>query len=174
MFQRSRYKVLINLDHIVVSFFLLLQDFQCFLCVSRCNNTVRYLSLDQKCCIFITHIRKRNKITKRGHSVSTACSCIRTCKRGKILPVHIIYPVDLCQSLCKRKSYSSTGRRYMFKRCSCRKSCCFLQIGYQLPAIKSIQEIDISRSSGKDLYRKLRSVCHINFCRFLIRVTAIF
>ena len=46
VFQRSRYKVLIDLDHIVVSFFLLLQDLQCFLCVSRCNNTVRYLSLD--------------------------------------------------------------------------------------------------------------------------------
>ena len=79
VFQRSRYKVLIDLDYIIVSFFLLFQNLQSFFCVSRCDHTIGYLSLDQKCCIFITHIRKRNKITKRGHSVSTASSCISAC-----------------------------------------------------------------------------------------------
>ena len=65
VFQRFRNIILINLDHIIVALFLLFQDLKCFLCVSRRDNSVRNLPLDQHCRILVTYIRKRNKITER-------------------------------------------------------------------------------------------------------------
>ena len=62
--QRFRNIVFIDLDHIVIAFFLLLQNFKSLLCISRCDHTIRNLSLDQHCGIFVADIRKRNKITK--------------------------------------------------------------------------------------------------------------
>ena len=174
VFQRRRYIVRVDLDHIVISFFLLFQNFQCFFCISRCDYTIRNFSLDQHCCILITDIRKRNKITERGHSVRTSCSCICTCKRRKLFPVHIIYPVDLCKCLCKRKSYRSTSRRNMFERSSRRKSCGFFKITYKLPAVKCIKKINISRFSGQNFDRKIFSLFHVDSGRFLIRVASVF
>ena len=99
MFQWSRYIIRINLNHIIISFFLLRQNLQSFRCITRCNYTVRYLSLDQQGGIFVAYVRQRNKITERRHTVCTSCSCVSTGNRREVFPVHIIYPVDFCQCL---------------------------------------------------------------------------
>ena len=54
----------VNLDHIVIALFLLLQNFKSFLCISGSDHAIGYFSLDQKCCIFVAHIRKEMKSPK--------------------------------------------------------------------------------------------------------------
>ena len=174
MFQWSRYIIRIDLNHIIISFFLLFQYLQCFLCISRCDHTIWNFPFNQHRSIFVTYIWKRNKIAKRRHSVCSSSSRICTCQWGKFFPVHVIYPIDLCQCLCKRKSYCSSCRRNMFERSCCRKSCCFLKITNQLPAVKCIQKIDITRFAGKYLDWKILSFFHIDSGRFLIWVTSVF
>ena len=168
----SRFVVLINLDDIVIAVFLLFENLQCLLCISRSNHTVGNLSLNQRSGIFVADIRQRNKITKGRHSVCTSRSRICTCDRREIS--HIIHPVNFLQYIIHRETNCGTCRRYMFKRSSCRKTCCLFQLTHQLPSIESIQEVDISRSSAEHLNRKFGTVCHINSGRFLIWVASIF
>ena len=174
MFQRSRYIFRVNLDHVVVTLFLLLQNFKSFLCISGSDHAIGYFSLDQKCCIFVAHIREGNEITEGGHSVSTSGTGIGAGKRGKLFPVHVVYPVDLRQGLCQRKSDCCSCWRNMLEGSCCRKSGCFFQIAHQLPAVKCIQEVDVSRSSGKNFDGKLASILHVNSGRFLVGIAAIF
>ena len=171
---RSRYISRIDLNHVVVSFFLLMKDLQSLLGIARSDDPVGNLSFDQKSGIFIAGIGKGDEISEGRHTVCASGSRIGTGQRGEVFPVHIVYPVDLCLGLGKRKTNSSTCGRYMLKGGSCRKAGLFFQTAYQLPAVESIQEIDITRFAGKHLDRKLTSVFHINAGRFLVGVASIF
>ena len=123
----------IDLDHIVVAVFLCFQDFQSFRLISRSDNTVRNLSLDQFCGISVTYVRQRYKITERRHTVSAAGSGVSTCQRGQIS--HIVYPVDLSLHLIQRKTYSGTCWRNVLEGGGCRKSGSFFQLTDKLPAV---------------------------------------
>ena len=169
---RSRLIGRIDLDDVVGAFFLLLQQFQCFIGVAGSDDTVGYLSLDQAGGIGIADIRQCNEVTEGGHSVCTTCSRISTCQGRKLS--QIIHPVDLRQSITQRKSYRSTGRRHMFERSGCGKSCSFLQLFYQLPAVESIQEIDISGLAVQHGHRQITAVFHEDSGRLLVRVTSVF
>ena len=162
----------IDLYHVIISFFLLLQDFQSLRLISRSNHAVGHLALNKPCRIHITDVGQRNKVSKGRHPVCSSGSCIGTGQRGKLSKV--VHPVDFRQRLGKRKPYRSTCRRYMLEGCSCRKSGGFLQLADQLPAIEGIQEINVSRPSVQYLDRQFASVCHIDPGRLLIRVTSIF
>ena len=151
-----------------------MKDLQSLLGIARSDHTVRNLSLDKKSGIFVTGIGKSNEISEGRHTVCASGSCISTGKRGEVFPVHILYPVDFCQCLGKRKTDCRTCRRYVFKGSRCRKSGFFLQTAHQLPAVERIQEIDITRFAGKYLNGKLTSIFHINAGRFLIGVASIF
>ena len=139
-----------------------MKDLQSLLGIARSDDPVGNLSFDQKSGIFIAGIGKGDEISEGRHTVCASGSRIGTGQRGEVFPVHIVYPVDLCLGLGKRKTNSSTCGRYM------------LQLFYQLPAVESIQEIDITRFAGKHLDRKLTSVFHINAGRFLVGVASIF
>src|SRR5699024_4660164 len=62
--QRSRNVVRINLNHYVFSALLLPQDFHSLICESGSDHSVRYLSLDNGCCISVADIGERDKITE--------------------------------------------------------------------------------------------------------------
>ena len=147
MLQGSRHKLRIDLDHVVISFFLLCQDIKSLLGISRSDHAIGNLSLDQHGGIPVAHIRQRDKIPKGRHPVCPPGSGIGTGQRRKVLPVHVIHPIDFCQRLCQRKSHGGACRRYMFKGGSRRKSGSLFQVPYKLPAIKGVQKVDISRLS---------------------------
>ena len=172
--QRRRNVIRIDLDHIVIAFFLLFENFQSFFCIAGSDHAVRNFPFDQQSRIFVADIRQRDKITERRHTVRASGSGISTGDRGKVFPVHIIHPVDLCQCLCQRKSYRSSCRRYVFKRSCRRQTCGFFQISYQLPAIESIQEINIAGFSAEHLNGKVSSVCQVDPGRLLVGVAAVF
>ena len=171
MLDWSRYIGRIDLNNIVIALFLLHQKLDCLVCITRCNYAIGYLTLDESCCILITHIGKCNEITEGRHTVSASCSRIGTCQWRKL--AEIIYPVDLRQCIVKRKSHSRTCRRYMLEGSCCRKSGCFFQLLYKLPAIKCIQKVDITRLAIDHLDWKLASILHVDTRWFLIRVTSI-
>ena len=56
VFQCSRYIIRIDLDHIVIAVLFLFQNLKCLRLISRCDHTVRNLSLDQSGCIYIADI----------------------------------------------------------------------------------------------------------------------
>ena len=62
--QRSRYVIRIDLDHIVISLFLLFQDLQRFVCISGGNDAVGHFALDQLRGICVADIGKSDKISK--------------------------------------------------------------------------------------------------------------
>ena len=130
---RLRFVRRIDLDHIVVAVFLCFQYLQSFRLISGSDHTVRNLSLDQFCCICVTYIGQRYKITERRHTVSTAGSGVSTCQRGQIS--HIVYPVDLSLHLIQRKAYSGACRRNVLEGGCCRKSGSFFQLADKLPAV---------------------------------------
>ena len=169
-FQISRNIISINLNHTVVTILLCFQNLQSLLRIRRSNNTVRNLFFNQKSSSFITFIRKRNKITKRRHSVSTPGTSISTSHRRKL---HTDSKINLFKSVRKWKPHSRTSRTHMLKRSSRRKSSSFFQFLHKLPTIQSIKQINVSRSSIQNRNRKI-AIFHKNPGRFLIWITTIF
>ena len=62
--QRRRHIVRIDLDHIVIAFFLLFEDLQRLRLITRRDHTVGHLSLDQSRRIHVTDIGQRDKIAE--------------------------------------------------------------------------------------------------------------
>ena len=62
----------------------------------------------------------------------------------------------------------------MLKRSGCGKSRSFLQLLDQLPAVESIQEVDISGLAVQDGNRQVTAVFHEDSGRLLVRVTSVF
>ena len=153
MLNRCRTVIRIDLNDIVVSFLFLLQDLQCFLSVARSDHTIRYLTFNQHRSIAVANIRECNKITERRHTVCTSCSRVGTCQRRKF--TLIVHPVDLRKCLIKWKSNCRSCRGNMFERSRRRKTCRLFQLLYQLPAIESIQKVDIARTAAQYLNRQI-------------------
>ena len=106
--QSCRHIIRIDLDYIIIAFFLLLQQFQRFRLISRSDHTVGYLSFDQTGRVHVTHIGQCDKIAEGRHSVCASGSCISACERRKIS--QIVHPVDLRKCISKGKSYRSSCR----------------------------------------------------------------
>ena len=98
--QRSRYIIRIDLDYIVISFFLLFQDLQRFVRISGSDDSVGYFALDQLRGICVADVGKSDKISERGHAVSASGSCVCACQRRKFSQVS--HPVDFCQRIGQR------------------------------------------------------------------------
>ena len=62
----------------------------------------------------------------------------------------------------------------MLKRGSRRQPCSLLQFLHQLPSVKRIQKINISRLPIQNTNRQFTPILHINPGRLLIRITSIF
>ena len=62
----------------------------------------------------------------------------------------------------------------MLKGSSSRQAGSLLQLLHQLPAVESVQEIDITGTAVQNLNRQLCAVAHVNTCAALIRIAAIF
>ena len=110
----------VDLDDIVVAFFLLFQNFKCFFCISWSNDTVGNLAFDELCGIRVADVGQCDEITKGRHSVSASCSCISTCQRGEL--AEIINPVDFCECIGQWKTHCSSCRGYMLERSGSRKT----------------------------------------------------
>lgn len=52
---------------------------QCFIGKSRSDDTVRNLTFDQRCGVFVADIRKCDKVAERRHTVCASGSCISAC-----------------------------------------------------------------------------------------------
>ncbi len=170
--QRIRYIVRVNLDHIVVPFFLLPQQIQRFLRIAGSDDAVGHFSFDQSGGICVTDIGEGDEIAEGRHTVSAPCPCISACKRRQLS--QIVHPVDLCQGIRERKPYGSACGGYVFEGCSGGEPGGFFQFPYQLPAVEGIEKIDIAGLSGKYLDRKVGSVFHIDAGRFLVGVASVF
>ena len=159
---------------IVVAVSFGFQDFQCFVCVAGSDDTVGNFSFDQSCCCFVTNIAQCDPVAEGGHSVCTSCSCISQCQRGFIQTFDIIYEASLFQVIAHRCTYCCGCGRNVFEGCCCGHAQSFFDFLYQLPAVKSIQEVDVTGSAGQDFDGQFLVTVHVDFCRFLVGVTTIF
>ena len=132
-FQRIRLIRGIDLNHIIIPFFLLLQDFQSLVRIAWGDYPVGYLSFNQPCRIGIADVGKGNKIAEGGHAVCPSGPCISTGKRRKLSQV--IHPVNLCQGVGQRKPHCRACRGNMLKGSGRRKAGRLLQLFHQLPAV---------------------------------------
>ena len=171
-FQFCRTVCRINLNDIISTLPLGLEDFQCLRLIARCNDTVGNFPLDHLCSGHVANVRQSDKVTVRRHTVCTAGTSISTRQRREF--TQIIYEIDLLQGIRQRCTNCGTCRRNVLER-SCRTHAgCFFQFRYQLPAIESVQQIDIARLAVQYSDRQIAAVLHIDTGRLLIRITAVF
>ena len=169
--QQLRLVVFINFNNVVGAFAFALQNGKSFFGITGCDNTVRNLACQHFSSLHVTNIRQSNKVAVGAHTVRTAGTCISICQRRKL---QVVYIINFFQGIAQRQAYCSTCRAYVLKGCCCRQAGCFLQFFYQLPAVKSIEKIDITRTAVQYLNRQLAAIVHVNTCAALIRIAAIF
>ena len=113
--KRLRHIALIDLDNVIVSVLLALQDLKRLLSIAGGDNAVGDFPLDDLCCGRITDIGEGNEIAEGAHSVSSAGTCVSTCERGEL--THIIHKIDLLQYIAERKADCSACRGNMLEGC---------------------------------------------------------
>ena len=62
----------------------------------------------------------------------------------------------------------------MLERRCCAHTGCLFQLRHQLPAVESIQQVDIARLAVQHSDGQIAAVFHIDAGRLLVRVTAVF
>ncbi len=130
-----------HLEDAVFPFFLCLEQFQCFVGVSRSDNAVRYFPFEEGCRFDITDIGQGNEIAVGAHAVGTTGTGIGRGQRGQ---GQVIDPVDFFQGIAHVRCYGCTGGADVFERSCCRKARRFLQFFDQLVAVERIEQVDIA------------------------------
>ncbi|CDA78812.1 putative uncharacterized protein [Clostridium sp. CAG:242] len=162
----------IDLDYIVAAFTFLLEDCQSFFGITWSDDAVGNFTFDDSCSAFITNIGQCDKVTVGGHSVCASCSCISACNWRKL--TQIVYKVDFLHGVIKRQTNCCACWGNVFEGSCCRKSGCFFEFFYQLPAVECVQEVNIAWFTVENLDWKFASIFHKDSGRFLIWVTSIF
>ena len=162
----------VDLDDVISTLALGFQNLQSLRLIARCNDTVRNFTLDHLCSGNIADIRQRNKITVRRHTVCASCSCICTSQRRQL--AQVVYEIDLLQRIRKRCANCCAGRRYVLEGRCCAHTGSLFQLRHQLPAVESIQQVDIARLAVQHSDRQIAAAFHIDAGRLLVRVTAVF
>ena len=170
---RIRAVARVDLDDIVVSLLLRLQDLERLLRVAWGNDAIRHFAVDDACGRYITGIRQGDEVTVRRHTIDTTCSRIRTGQRRLVESLDIIHEAGLLQLVGKLPSDRGTGRRNVLEGGGGDHAGGFLEIGNQLPAVQCVEEVDIARTAIQNLDRKIRAVVHVDLRRLLIRVHTI-
>ena len=170
---RIRAVARVDLDDIVVSLLLRLQDLERFLRVAWGNDAIRHFAVDDACGRCITGIRQGDEVAVRRHTIDTTCSRIRTGQRRLVESLDVVYEAGLLQLVGKLPSDRGTGRRNVLEGCGGDHAGGFLEIGNQLPAVQCVEEVDIARTAIQNLDRKIRAVVHVDLRRLLIRVHTI-
>ncbi len=172
MLDRVRRVGRVDLDNAVIALLLALQDLQRIFIVARCDDAVGDLALDQAGGCRIARIRQGNEIAEGGHTVCASGTGIGTRKRCEL--AHIVDPVDLSLDRRKRQTDRGARRGNMLEGRRRRQSCRLLQLADKLPAVQTVEQIDIARAAVQYGDRQLAAVAHVNSRRFLIWIASIF
>ena len=164
----------VNLNDVVATLTLGLQDFKCLGLISGGNDTVGNLTGEELCSGDIANIRECDPVTEGAKAVGAAGTDIRTGEGGLVKPLNILNEACLLKGCGKRKSDGGRGGGNMLEGCSGGNADCLLQLLYKLPGVECVKEVDITGAAVKHGDGKLASVLHKDTGRLLIRVTAIF
>ncbi len=159
-------------DNVVSTLSLAFENFQSLRFIAGSDNAVRYLALYHLSGGYVAYVRKSDKVTVGGHSVRASRSCISAGKGGKL--AQIVHPVYLFQRVGKRKSHSRTRRGNVLKGSRRAKSRSLFKLLNKLPAVESVQQVDVAGLSVQHLDRQVCTILHKNSGRLLVGVAAVF
>ena len=128
----------------VVALLLLLQNLQRFFRISRSDNAVRHLSLDEPRTGCVADIAEGDKIAERAHAIRASGTSIRSGDFGIIQSFDVIHEARLLQTIAHLPADGGGSWADMLKGCSGRFASRFVNFFYQLPAIQSVQQIDVT------------------------------
>ena len=128
----GRSVVVVNLNHVVCTLALCLQNLESLGSEVGSNNAVAHLTLDESSCSSVASVAKRYEVAIRTHAVGTTCTCIGT-SDGREFNLNVVDEVYLLQCVAQRQTNCCTCGRYVLERCCCCETCCSLQFLDELP-----------------------------------------
>ena len=143
-----RHIVRVNLYNIIVPIPFAFQNFKRSVSISRRNNAIRNLTLNQPCRCFVADIAQGNPVSKRRHSVRPSCTGIGKCQRRIVQSFDVVHKAGFFQRVTHRRTDCRRSRADMLKRRSRRHPQCVLDFLHQLPAVERVQKIDIAGSAA--------------------------
>ena len=137
----------VDLNHIIGALALVLQYLDGLRRIVGSNHTVAHLTLQQLGCCGVAGVREGHEVTVARHTVGTAGSGIGAGDRRCVEILHIVHEIDFLQRVAQGQTDGSTGRTHMLERGSCGQTGSSLQLLHQLPGIKGVEEIDVTRTA---------------------------
>ena len=137
----------IDLDDVIGTLALVLQDLDGLRCEVGSYHAVAHLALQQLGCRGVAGVAQGYEVTIARHTVCTARSGIGTCDGTLVETLHIVYEVDLLQCVAQGQAYGSASRTDVLERGCSSQASSGLQFLHQLPGIKSVEEIDVARTT---------------------------
>ena len=128
-----RHVVRVDLDDVVAALSLGLQQLERFVSISRSDDAVRNLSLDELCSRYVADVRQSYPVTERAHSVGSSCSCISACERRLVESLDVVNEAGLLELFRQNGSYCCARRADVLEAGSCRHAKLFLELLDELP-----------------------------------------
>ena len=107
---RLRHVGRINLNHIIGTLALILQDLDSLRGEVWGDHTVAYFTLQQFGGGGVAGVRERHKVTVTRHTVSTTGTGVGTGDGTLVETLHVVHEVDLLQGVAQGQTYGSTCR----------------------------------------------------------------
>ena len=173
-FDLCRNEIGIDLNDVISTLSLALENLKCLGLISGSDDTVGNLTSDHLCGGNVANVTECNPVTEGAHSVSTSCSCVSASEGRLVKTLDIVNEASLLQLFGERKTNCRTCGADVLKGGNCRKTKSLLKLLNKLPGVESIKEIDVSGSAVENFDGKLASVVHKDLGRLLIGVTTVF
>ena len=169
---RSRSVVRVDLDDVVSTLALLLQDFDSLWGIARSDDAIAYLTLDEEGCSLVTHVAQCHEVTIRAHTVGTTGTNVGTSQWGEF-KLDIITEVNLLQGVAQWQSHCCASWRNVLETCCGWETSGSLELLDQLLRIEGIEEVDVARTAVNHFDREFASILHEDSGRLLVRITSV-
>ena len=162
----------IDLQDVVSTFALFAEDGEGFGGEIRGNDAVAHLALDEQGGGFIARVGEGNKVTVARHAVGTTGTGIGR-GDGRKGQGEVVAEIDAAQSVAHGQPHGSTGGRDVLKGSRCGQTGGRFELAHKLPAVESIEEVDVTGTSGEHLDGEGAAVVHVDAGRRLVGVATI-
>ena len=144
---RLRHIAGVDLNHIIGTLALVLQNLDSLGGVVGSNHTVAHLTFQQFGRCGVAGIAQGYEVTIARHTVGPTGSGIGTGDGRGVQILHIVHKINLLQGVAQGQTDSCTCGAHMLERGSSGQTGSCLQFLHQLPGIKGIEEIDVARTA---------------------------
>ena len=170
----GRNVVRVNLDDVVTAFLLFLQKSQCFRRIAGGNDAVGDLAPDDGGGDGVTDIAEGDPVAETAHAVCASGAGVGARDGAVVQTRNVVHEAGALQFFRQGRAETCRSGAHVFEAGRSRLIQRLFQFLDQLPAVQSIQEVDVAGAPVQDRKGQFAATLHGESGRLLIGIAPVF